>query len=129
MVEHPGFEPHRRYRVMSLSKTHLLPTVLVKPRKHWLLPGMTEKLLSDWDVKHQNKQINQDKFLDPLLYWQELQTLINKPVTQCCQVEGQTQPVCDWGFPLGCGKVLEILFSYFFQNHKLLIFSLLQDNG
>ena len=31
---------------MSLSKTHKLPTVLVKPRKRWLRPDMTEKLLT-----------------------------------------------------------------------------------
>ena len=38
VVEHripnrdPGFDPHRRHVVVSLSKTHLLTTVLVKPR-------------------------------------------------------------------------------------------------
>ena len=42
----PGFDPHRRHRVVSLSKTHSLPTVLVKPRKRWLRPNMTEKLLT-----------------------------------------------------------------------------------
>ena len=42
----PGFEPHKRHRVVSLSKAHLLPTVLVKPRKRWLRPDMTEKLLT-----------------------------------------------------------------------------------
>ena len=26
----PGFDPHRCHRVVSLSKTHQLPTVLVK---------------------------------------------------------------------------------------------------
>ena len=41
-----GFYPHRRHRVVSLSKTHLLPTVLVKCRKSWLPPDMTEKLLT-----------------------------------------------------------------------------------
>ena len=29
-----------------LCKTHLLPTVLIKPRKPWLHPTMTEKLLT-----------------------------------------------------------------------------------
>ena len=31
---------------MSLSKAHVLPIVLVKPRKQWLRPDMTEKLLT-----------------------------------------------------------------------------------
>ena len=39
-------QEERRNHVVSLSKTHLLPTVLVKPRKHWLRPDMTEKLLA-----------------------------------------------------------------------------------
>ena len=42
----PGFDLHRRHRVLSLSKTHLLSTVLVKSRKRWLHPDMTEKLLT-----------------------------------------------------------------------------------
>ena len=42
----PGFDPHRHHRVVSLSKTHLLPTILVKPRKRWLCPDITEKLLT-----------------------------------------------------------------------------------
>ena len=42
----PGFDPHRRHRVVSLSKTHQLPAVLVEPRKSWLRPDMTEKLLT-----------------------------------------------------------------------------------
>ena len=50
--------PHMRHRVMSLSKTHLLPTVLVKPRKSWLRPEMTEKLLT-WTLSlNTNKQTN-----------------------------------------------------------------------
>ena len=31
---------------MSLSKAHVLPIVKVKPRKQWLHPDMTEKLLT-----------------------------------------------------------------------------------
>ena len=42
----PWFDPHWRHHVVSLSKTHLLPKVLVKPRKRWLCPNMTEKLLT-----------------------------------------------------------------------------------
>ena len=42
----PGFDSHKRHRVVSLSKAHPLPTVLVKPRKRWLRPDMTEKLLT-----------------------------------------------------------------------------------
>ena len=42
----PGFDSHKWQRVVSLSKTHLLPTVLVKPRKRWLRPDITEKLLT-----------------------------------------------------------------------------------
>ena len=42
----PGFDPHRRHRIVSLSKTHLLPTVLVKPKKSWHRPDMTETLLT-----------------------------------------------------------------------------------
>ena len=39
-------DPHLRHCVVSLSKAHLLPIVLVKPRKQWLRPDMTEKLLT-----------------------------------------------------------------------------------
>ena len=42
----PGFDPHKCHRVVSLSKTRELPTVLVKPRKCWLRPDLTEKLLT-----------------------------------------------------------------------------------
>ena len=42
----PGFNPHMLHRVVSLSKTHFLPKVLVKPRKCWLRSDMTEKLLT-----------------------------------------------------------------------------------
>ena len=42
----PGFDLHKSHRVVSLSKTQFLPTVLVKPRKRWLHPNMTEKLLT-----------------------------------------------------------------------------------
>ena len=52
----PGFGPHRRHRVVSLSKTHQLPTVLGKPRKRWLRPDMTEKLLTGKLSLNTNKQ-------------------------------------------------------------------------
>ena len=52
----PGFDPRMRHRVVSLSKTHLLPTVLVKPRKSWLRPDMTEKLLTGTLSLNTNKQ-------------------------------------------------------------------------
>ena len=45
-------------RVVSLSKAHLLPTVLVKPRKRWLRPDMTEKLLTGTLSLNTNKQTN-----------------------------------------------------------------------
>ena len=42
-----GFDPHSGRRVVSLSKIHLpLQKVLVIPRKQWLHPNMTEKLLT-----------------------------------------------------------------------------------
>ena len=42
-----GFDPHSGRRVVSLSKIHLPPKkVLVIPRKRWLRPDMTEKLLT-----------------------------------------------------------------------------------
>ena len=41
-----GFNPHSVRRVVSLSKLHLPPKkVLEIPRKRWLRPDMTEKLL------------------------------------------------------------------------------------
>ena len=46
------FEPHSGRRVVSLSKTYLPPPpppkkkVLVKPRKRWQRPNMTEKLFN-----------------------------------------------------------------------------------
>ena len=39
-------DPHKQHRVVSLSKTYQLPTALVKPRKRWVRPDMTEKLLT-----------------------------------------------------------------------------------
>ena len=40
------FDPHSGSHVVSLSKIHLPPKkVLVIPRKRWLRPDMTEKLL------------------------------------------------------------------------------------
>ena len=42
-----GFDPHLGRRVVSLSKIHLPPKkVMVIPRKRWLRPDMTEKLLT-----------------------------------------------------------------------------------
>ena len=42
-----GFDPHSCLRIVSLSKIHLPPKkVLVIPRKWWLRPDMTEKLLT-----------------------------------------------------------------------------------
>ena len=42
-----GFDPHSGRRVVSLSMIHLPPKkVLVIPRKQWLRPDMTEKLLT-----------------------------------------------------------------------------------
>ena len=40
-----GFETHLR-PIVSLSKTLYTPKVLVMPRKRWLHPDMTEKLLT-----------------------------------------------------------------------------------
>ena len=40
-----GFETYL-CRVVSLSKTFYSPKVLVIPRKGWLCPDMTEKLLT-----------------------------------------------------------------------------------
>ena len=54
----PEFDLHMRHRV-SLSKTHELPTVLVKPRKSSLRPDMTEKIF-DSDLKPQCKQTNKN---------------------------------------------------------------------
>ena len=42
---------------MSLSKTHQLPTVLVKHRKRWLHPDMAEKLLTGALSLNTNKTI------------------------------------------------------------------------
>ena len=42
-----GYDPHSGRRVVSLSKIHLPPQkVLVIPRKRWLRPDMTEKLMT-----------------------------------------------------------------------------------
>ena len=54
----PGFYSHRRHHVVSLNKTHLLPIILVKPRKHLLSPDMTEKLLAGTLSLNTNKQTN-----------------------------------------------------------------------
>ena len=53
-----GFDPHSGRRVVSLGKINLpSKKVLVIPRKRWLRPDMTEKIV-DWDVKPQPKQTN-----------------------------------------------------------------------
>ena len=41
-----GFDPHSGRHVVSLSKKHLHPKILVIPRKLWLHPDMTEKLFT-----------------------------------------------------------------------------------
>ena len=46
-MQYISFDPHRRHRVVSLSKTHWsTPYVLVKTRKRWFRPDITEKLLT-----------------------------------------------------------------------------------
>ena len=50
-----GFEPYLGSRVVSLSKTYLLPKVLVIPRKRWLRPNMTEKLFTRMFLKASNQ--------------------------------------------------------------------------
>ena len=64
----PGFYSHRRHHVVSLNKTHLLPIVLVKPRKHLLCPDMTEKLLAGTLSLNTNKQTNK-RYLQPEDHW------------------------------------------------------------
>ena len=54
MVGRRGFDPHSGRRVVSLSKIHL-PLKELIPRKRWLRPDMTEKIV-DWDVKPEPKQ-------------------------------------------------------------------------
>ena len=53
----PGLDPDRRHRVVPSSTTHYLPTALVKPRKRWLRPDMTEKLLTGTLSFNTSKQI------------------------------------------------------------------------
>ena len=48
-----GFETYL-LRVVSLSKTLYSPKVLVIPRKRWLRPDMTEKLLTDISLNTNN---------------------------------------------------------------------------
>ena len=50
-----GFESHHR-RVVSLSKTRYSPKVLLIPRKLWLHPDVTEKLLTETLSHNRNKQ-------------------------------------------------------------------------
>ena len=52
-----GFETYLS-RVVSLSKTLYSPKVLVIPRKGWLCPDMTEKLLTGTLNLNTNKQTN-----------------------------------------------------------------------
>ena len=59
----PGFDPHKHQHVVSLSKTHELPTVLVKPRKSWLHPDMAEKLLTGMLSLNTNKQTKYNDFI------------------------------------------------------------------
>ena len=51
-----GFDPHSGRCVVSLSKIHLPPKVLVIPRKRWLRPDMTEKLFTGMLSKNETKQ-------------------------------------------------------------------------
>ena len=53
--ERSGFETYLR-RVESLSKTLYSPKVLVMPRKLWLCPDMTDKLLTGTFSLNTNKQ-------------------------------------------------------------------------
>ena len=52
-----GFETYLR-RVVSLSKTLYSPKVLVIPRKRWLRPYISERLLTGTLNLNTNKQIN-----------------------------------------------------------------------
>ena len=60
---HPSccvFEQRHTYSQMSLSKTTFTPRkVLVIPRKRWIRPDMTGKLLTGTYIKHQHTQNNQ----------------------------------------------------------------------
>ena len=49
-----GFDPHSGRCVVSLSKVHLPPKVLVIPRMLWLRPDMTEKLFTGTLSKRKN---------------------------------------------------------------------------
>ena len=63
--EDGGFKTHLR-RVVSLSKTLYSKKVLVIPRKQWLRPDMTEKLLTGTLSLNTNKQTN--KIITDLCY-------------------------------------------------------------
>ena len=52
-----GFETYLRC-VVFLSKTLFSPKVLVVPRKRWLRPNITEKLLTGTLSRNTNKQTN-----------------------------------------------------------------------
>ena len=81
----PGFDSHKRHRVVSLSKTHLLPTVLVKPRKSWLRLDMTEKLLTGTLRLNTNKQINISMTISHFLNKLPLQCGASMAVCSRCQ--------------------------------------------
>ena len=55
--EFGGFETYLSH-VVSLSKTLCSPKVLVIPRKWWLLPDMTEKLLTGTLSLNTNKSMS-----------------------------------------------------------------------
>ena len=54
-IGRPGFDPRPGRCVVSLSKRHLLPKILVIPRNSWLRLNMTEKLFTRTLNKNQNK--------------------------------------------------------------------------
>ena len=98
------FDPHRRHRVVSLSQTHSLHTVLGKPRKSWLPPDMTEKLLTGTFSLNTNKHIQTQMFMmhitiDISGICRISTIVINKPLKEilqlskgmaCCVVSNKT---------------------------------------
>ena len=60
-----GFETYLR-RVVSSSKTLYSRKVLVIPRKRWLHPNMTEKLLTGTLSLNTNKQTNKQTVTIPI---------------------------------------------------------------
>ena len=62
-----AYDPHSGRRVVALSKIHLPPkNVLVIPRKRWLCPYMTEKLLTGTENLNPNKQTKNKTCFLPL---------------------------------------------------------------